>query len=119
MSEKPSISSDYDNYLNDGFYNTYLVSPSGNSTFWSESRDGKNSLFIGDSVGGNAKQIASASDYQTYGWYSEDYLLASKNGSELYILASDGVKKDSEALKITDYHKPVISYPGYGGYGGI
>ncbi|MEK7096039.1 MAG: hypothetical protein AAB896_01995 [Patescibacteria group bacterium] len=119
VSEKPSISSDYDNYLNDGFYNTYLVSPSGNSTFWSESRDGKNSLFIGDSVGGNAKQIASASDYQTYGWYSEDYLLASKNGSELYILASDGVKKDSEALKITDYHKPVISYPGYGGYGGI
>ena len=120
VSEKPSIKTDFDNYLNGSQYNTYLASPSGNSTFWSESRDGKNSLFVGDAVGGNAKQIATLSDYQTYGWYSEDYLLASKNGSELYILASDGIKKDSDALKITDYHKPVLSYPGYGGgYGGL
>lgn len=120
VNEKSSIKTDFDNYLNGSQYNTYLASPSGNSTFWSESRDGKNSLFVGDVVGGNAKQIATLSDYQTYGWYSEDYLLASKNGSELYILASDGIKKDSDALKITDYHKPVISYPGYGGgYGGI
>lgn len=120
VSEKSSIKSDFDNYLNGSQYNTYLASPSGNSTFWSEPRDGKNSLFVGDVAGGNAKQIATLSDYQTYGWYSEDYLLASKNGSELYILASDGIKKDSDALKITDYHKPILSYPGYGGgYGGI
>ena len=118
--EKPSIKIDFDNYLNGSQYNTYLASPSGNSTFWSEPRDGKNSLFVGDVAGGNAKQIATLSDYQTYGWYGEDYLLASKNGSELYILASDGIKKDSDALKITDYHKPVLSYPGYGGgYGGL
>lgn len=120
VSEKPSVKDDFDNYLNGGQYNTYLASPLGNSTFWSEPRDGKNSLFIGDASGGNAKQIITLSDYQTYGWYTEDYLLASKNGSELYILASDGIKKDSDALKITDYHKPVISYPGYGGgYGGL
>ena len=120
VTEKPSIKDAFDNYLNGGQYITYLQSPSGNSTFWSESRDGKNSLFIGDAAGGNAKQIASASDYQTYGWYSEDYLLASKNSSELYILTGAGIKKDTEALKITDYHKPVLSYPGYGGYyGGI
>jgi len=98
----------------------YLASPSGNSTFWSEPRDGKNSLFVGDQAGSNAKQIASLSDYQTYGWYSEDYLLASKNGSELYIFGSEGIKKESAALKITDYHKPVLNYPGYGGgYGGL
>ncbi len=120
ISEKSSIKDDFDNYLNGGQYSTYLASPSGNLTFWSESRDGKNSLFTGDAVGGNAKQIAALSDYQTYGWYSENYLLASKNGSELYIMGSDGVKKDADALKITDYHKPVINYPGYGGgYGGI
>lgn len=120
VSEKSSIKDDFDNYLNGGQYSTYLASPSGNLTFWSESRDGKNSLFVGDTVGGNAKQIAVLSDYQTYGWYSENYLLASKNGSELYIMGSDGVKKDTDALKITDYHKPVINYPGYGGgYGGL
>lgn len=115
VSEKSSIKNDFDSYLNGGQYNTYLASPSGNSTFWSESRDGKNSLFTGDAIGGNAKQIATLSDYQTYGWYGEDYLMVSKNGSELYILAGDGIKKDSDALKITDYHKPVASYPGYGG----
>lgn len=120
VSEKSSIKSDFDNYLNGGQYSTYLASPSGNSTFWSESRDGKNSLFVGDTVGGSAKQVAMLSDYQTYGWYSEDYLLVSKKGSELYILPSDGIKKDSDVLKITDYHKPVVNYPGYGGdYGGI
>ncbi len=120
VSEKPSIKADFDNYLNGSQFSTYLASPSDNSTFWSESRDGKNSLFVGDATGGNAKQVATLSDYQTYGWYSEDYLLVSKNGSELYILASDGIKKDSDALKITDYHKPVINYLGYGGgYGGL
>lgn len=119
-SEKPSIKDDFDNYQNGGQYNTYLASPSGSSTFWSESRDGKSSLFVGDASGDGAKQVAALSDYQTYGWYGEDYLLTSKNGSELYILTSGGIDKDGDALKITDYHKPVVSYPGYGGsYGGL
>ncbi len=119
VSEKAEVKKDFDNYLSSG-YNTYLISPLANATFWSESRDGKNSLFIGDGVGSGSKQIATLSDYQTYGWYSEDYLLVSKNGSELYIFGSDGIKKDSDALKVTDYHKPSLSYPAYGGgYGGI
>lgn len=119
VSEKAEIKKDFDNYLSSG-YNTYLISPSGSATFWSESRDGKNSLFTGGADGVSSKQIATLSDYQTYGWYSGDYLLVSKNGSELYIFGSDGIKKDSEALKVTDYHKPALSYPAYGGgYGGI
>ena len=96
-----------------------MQSPSGNVTFWSETRDGKNTLFVGDGQGANQKEIAKLSDYQTYGWYTEDYLLVSKDGSELYILGKDGIKKDSEALKIMDYHKPAMSYMGYGGYGGL
>lgn len=111
------------NLSNDDIFKTYpsyLLSPSDKETFWSESRDGKNSLFIGDGVGAAAKQIATLSDYKTYGWYSDDYLLASKNGSELYIFGRDGIKKDSDAMKVTDYHKPILSYPGYGGgYGGL
>ncbi len=120
VSEKSSIKNEFTEYLNGAQHNTYLQSPSSNATFWSEPRDGKNTLFVGDSFGIGTKQVASLSDYQTYGWYSDSYLLASKNGSELYIFGSNGIKKDSDALKITDYHKPLVNYPGYGGgYGGI
>jgi Tol biopolymer transport system component len=106
---------------NDAFWNapypTYLQSPDGNNTFWSESRDGKNALFIGDQDAGNKKEIASASEYTPYGWYTDAYVLLSKDSSELYIQAADGSKTP---LKITDYYKPTIDYRGYGGgYGGL
>lgn len=101
-------------------YPTYLQSPSGNKTFWRESRDGKNSLFIGDANGAGGKEIARLSDYVTYGWYTEDYLLASKGGSELFIMPVTGPGTDNHVVKITDYHKPDASFFGYGGgYGGI
>jgi len=101
-------------------YPTYLQSPSGSKTFWFESRDGKNSLFVGDGSGAGGKEIARLSDYVTYGWFSEDYLLVSKNGSELFIMSVDGAGADNHVIKITDYHKPDASFYGYGGgYGGI
>lgn len=107
-----------DDKFNEYYQNrtTYLLSPSGDSTFWVEPRDGKNTLFIGDEGGDNGKQIASLSDYSNYGWYTDNYLLVSKNSSELYIMSKSG----GNAVKITDYHKPSVSYPGYGGgYGGL
>jgi hypothetical protein len=107
-----------DSVFNEYYQNrkTYLLSPSGDDTFWVEPRDGKNTLFIGDENGDNGKQIASLSDYSNYGWFTDDYLLASKNSSELYIMPKSG----GAAVKITDYHKPAISFPGYGGgYGGL
>jgi hypothetical protein len=95
-------------------YNTYLFSPSNKQTFWSEARDGKQTLFVGDDDGNNGKQIATLSDYTAYGWYTDNYLLVSKNGSELYIMPTNGGK----ALKITDYYKPNFNGAGYGkGYG--
>lgn len=113
-----TISSDA--YPNSGIYNTYLQSPTGNQTFWSEQRDGKNTLFIGNQDGDGGKTIAALSDYQTYGWYSDNYLLVSKNSSELYILPVTGLADGQSPIKITDYHKPVQNYYGYGGgYGGI
>lgn len=115
VSEKASIKDELDGVLNSGQLNVYLQSPSGNSVFWSELRDGKNTLFVGNQNAASAKQVAAASDFETYGWFSDDYLLASKNGSELYIFSTDGIKKDTDALKITDYHKPNTSFLGYGG----
>ncbi len=95
---------------------TFLVSPSGNNTFWSDQRDGKSTLFVGDAEGKNEKQIASLSDYNTYGWFTDDYLLVSKSSSELYIMPVAG----STPFKVTDYYKPAINYQGYGGgYGGL
>jgi hypothetical protein len=101
----------------DTSYPTFLQSPSGKDTFWSESRDGKNTLFVGGEDGDGEKQIAQLSDYNTYGWYTDDYLLVSKNGSELYIMGKDGKQVP---VKISDYHKPDKTFFGYGGgYGGF
>ena len=97
-------------------YTTYLVSPTGKSTFWSQPRDGKNTLFTGDYYGNNAVQIASLSDYAPYGWYTDAYVLVQKGGSELYVMPVAG----GTPLKISDYYKPSYSYYGYGGgYGGL
>lgn len=96
-------------------YPTYLLSPGGNQAFWSDPRDGKNTLFLGDQSGGNTKQLATLSDYSSYGWFSDDYLLVSKNSSELYIMPKSGPTKDVAPVKISDYHKPSAAYYGYGG----
>jgi hypothetical protein len=102
--------------FNRDFYPTFLLSPSGSQTFWYEPRDGKNTLFTGDAGGGSPKQLATLSDFSPYGWYSDDYVLVSKNKSELYIAPADF---STPPLKITDYHRPNVSFSGYGGgYGG-
>lgn len=95
---------------------TYLISPSGKSSFWGDLRDGKTTLFVGDYDGASGQQIASLSDYTPYGWFSDNYLLVQKSGSELYILPVAG----GTALKISDYYKPARTFFGYGGgYGGL
>ena len=101
-------------------YFTYLVSPSNANTFWNEPRDGKNSIFIGDQDAKNAKQIAALTVFAAYGWYTDDYLLVSKNSSELYIMGRDGIKPGDTPTKISDYHKPSYAARDYNyGYGGF
>ena len=101
-------------------YPTFLLSPNSNQTFWTELRDGKNTLFTGDNNAANKKQIATLSDYSPYGWYSDSYTLVSKNSSELYIMPAGGLDAGKTPLKITDYYKPAQTYAGYGyGYGGL
>jgi len=101
-------------------YPTYLVSPSGDQTFWTELRDGKNTLFIGDANAKNQKQIATLSDYAPYGWFSDKYLLVSKNSSQLFAIPSSGFVDNKQPLKVSDYYKPATTFTGYGyGYGGL
>ncbi len=100
-------------------YPTYLISPNGEHTFWAESRDGKNALFVGNKNGDEGQQLAAQSEYKAYGWLTDSYLLLQKNDSELYITTKDAIKAGGQPLKTSDYHKPLYSPLGYGsGYGG-
>jgi hypothetical protein len=93
-------------------YPYYYYSPDGKHTFWSEVRDGKNTLLVGDIDGSNAKAVVSLSDYDTYGWYNNDYLLLSKNNDELYITSVNG----GNPIKIAAYQ--TSNGPGSEYYGG-
>jgi len=96
-------------------YPTFVQSPSGKQTFWTVYQDGKNTLTIGDEEGGNSKQIASLSDYSPYGWFTDKYLLVTKNNSELYIMPAGPLSDKQQPLKISDYYKQQQTFRGYGG----
>lgn len=97
-------------------YPTYLASPDAKRTFWNEQRDGRQTFFVGDDHGENGKEVAKVDDGQVFGWYGDGYVLLSKKSSELYIMPVEG----GTPLKVADYHKPQLTYRGYGGgYGGL
>ena len=106
--------------VNAGSFNkvfpAYVVSPSGKQTLWNETRDGKQVVLVGDLVAANARPLPTLTGFSVYGWYSDDYLLVSKNRSQLFIVPTDGV---TAPVAITNYYKPGqnvmnIIY-GYGG----
>jgi hypothetical protein len=78
----------------------YYPSPSGKQTLWTEMRDGKNAILIGDQNGSNPKSLASFSEYLPFGWYSDKYIILSKSNNELYIMSA---REQAKPLKITDY----------------
>ncbi|MGD8373702.1 MAG: hypothetical protein PVI21_02485 [Candidatus Woesebacteria bacterium] len=80
-------------------YPDYILAPNKQKTFWSESRDGKQTLLLGDSLGGNSTVLLSGVEYGAVGWYTDGYLLMSKDNSELYIMSVDG----GNQFKMTDY----------------
>ncbi len=97
----------------DQFYKkrpTYYLSPNDKQAFWVEVRDGKNTLLLGDANADNGKALASASDYSTYGWFTDKYLLVSKDSNELGIMGTGG----GNILKVTSYQAgDNYSYRGY------
>jgi Tol biopolymer transport system component len=117
---KVSVGASKSEEFYDESYPTFIVSPTGKKTLWSDYRDGKYVFFVGDSNGENGKQIGSSPDFTVYGWYSDDYILLTKKGSELHIMPADGLEGGVEAsLKATDYYKPNYYREGFGyGYGG-
>lgn len=101
-------------------YNTYLISPSGEKTFWTDFRDGSSTFFLGNKEGEGEKKLGSLKEFTAYGWYTDDYLLVAKGGSELYVLSANNPVDDKSPLKVTDYYKAAYDFRGYGyGYGGL
>ena len=95
-------------------YPVYIVSPSGNQLFWSELRDGKNHLYIGNQNAGSAKSLDGLSDYKPYGWFGDNYLLVSSiSSSELAIIPVTGTTGSGKMLKISDFYKTYQTYNGY------
>jgi hypothetical protein len=97
-------------------YPTYLTSPSGNETLWEKVVDGQNGLFVGNAEAANQNEVVSSGSYMPYGWYSDNYIMLTKAGSELYIMPAAGLAKSGQILKIADYYQPSRSALNYGGY---
>ncbi len=84
----------------------YYPSPSGKQLLWSEPRDGKNTLLIGDQTGGNPAIIGAYQNYLPFGWLTDKYIILSKNNSELYIMGAKG----GTPLKVTDFQATSYYY---------
>jgi len=92
-------------------YPVYVTSPTKQQVAWSEMRDGKQVVLLSDKTGNNPKTLTNLAGYTVFGWYGADYLLVSKNNSELFIVSSTGDKVPS---KLTDYYKPTLNQGSYG-----
>jgi hypothetical protein len=84
-------------------YPRFLISPSTKSTLWAETRDGKQTLIVGDQNGLNGNEILKQGDYSPYAWFSDNYIIVSKE-SQLFIMPSNGVGSTGSIVKINSYH---------------
>lgn len=112
------VSIDHSTFLR--AYPTYLLSPSGKRSLWADQQNGQTNLFVGDNAAQHEKILNGLAGYQAYGWFSDDYVLLSQNGTDLYIAPAIGLKAGQQPFKIGYYYKPVPQLNNYGyGYGGL
>lgn len=88
---------------------SYLLSPSGSYAVWPELANGQDLFLIGNTNAADHKQIAALDNYSPYGWYSDDYVLASSGNSQLYILPASGLSAVQQPTAITAYYEPAAS----------
>jgi len=63
-------------------------------------------LIVGDQSGQNNSTVASQSDFSAYGWFSDKYLLVSKDSSELDVMSVKG----GTPIKIGNYLASSFGY---------
>lgn len=85
---------------------SYLFSPSGRQSLWSEVRDGENAFLVADSSGMNPKVVESLDGFSPESWFTDQYLLLSFKSRELYIMSAKG----GVALKVTNYQSTYTFY---------
>jgi hypothetical protein len=95
ITERPQLSQSFDNV-----FPNYIASPTGSKTLWYESRDGKNVIFVGDKNSENSRKVIDKSEYNPVGWYSDEYILLSTKGSELFAASVYGAAKP---VKVSDF----------------
>lgn len=96
-----------------------LLSPDTKATVWQVRQVDKNSLFIGDGQGQNGVEVASARGVSPYGWFTDRYIIVSKDANQLLVMPRGGFPPTGP-LKITDYFRPGSNSDSYThGYGGL
>ncbi|HVV66982.1 MAG TPA: hypothetical protein VHB72_02840 [Candidatus Saccharimonadales bacterium] len=99
-------------------YPPYLISPGGALTFWVQNQGGQSSVFTGDNNAARPSQIASGSNYAPYGWFTDKYIIVSKDHNELFALPAGKGKDGWQPVKIGDYYRtaPIGSGYSYGNF---
>lgn len=82
-------------------YPSFFLSPNGRLAVWEEKRDGKNNILIGSDNGDSVENFAQETDFAIVDWYSNDYVLLSKQNSELFITSRAGIKSGNPAVIIS------------------
>jgi hypothetical protein len=81
-------------------YYAYYASPNGKRVAWSDTKDGQPVALLGEPTSSDGKVVKGTEGYSEFGWYTDSYLLISKESSELYITTDQG----GPPLRITNYH---------------
>jgi hypothetical protein len=85
-------------------------SPSRDKTAWSELRDGKRYVLVGDREGRNEKEVARLDGkYFFGGWHSDDYFLFQKD-SKLFVMDADGLGNAKDPQEVTSIHSYEYQY---------
>jgi hypothetical protein len=99
------------------FSDRYIISPSGSKAVWTEVRDGKSTVFIGDSSGAGGKQVPLPSGdndyYGVVGWYSDKYLLLTKGSEWDIVPVSGGTPVKVTGISGLIYYGITFGYFGY------
>lgn len=96
-------------------YPTYIVSPTGNKTVWSQIHANEVDVYSGDQNANNPKQLTDLTGFIPYGWYGNNYLLLRQNNG-LYIVPSTG--NGGQPFRISDYVQSGTTTQAYG-YGSL
>ncbi len=82
---------------------TYYASLDGTHTAWSEVRNGKNTILVGDANANNPQVIADQVDNVMYSWYGNDYLLLTKNNELDIVPATPPASGAVQITKIANF----------------